>query len=307
MNAEILKTVYKKQTPERLDLFLTGHYPQFSRSRIQQLIRDGRVTINTFPPIKSGQLVYAGQEVTLEVPQPIQVDLIPEKIDLNIIYENSDVLVIDKPAGMVVHPSAGHSNGTLVNAILGQGGTFPEINGEIRPGIVHRLDRDTSGLIVIAKNDQSLRFLQSQFKKRTVKKFYLALVDGHPPSPIGRVEAPIGRDPHDRKKMAVVEPEKGRESATEYKVIESFRGYSYLEVHPLTGRTHQIRVHMKFIHCPITGDIVYGSKKPSLKISRQFLHAARLRILLPGEENPREFESYLPENLRDVLDMLRFH
>jgi len=265
------------------------------------------VTINTIPPTKSGQLVYTGQVVTLEVPQPVQVDLVPEKIDLKIIFENSDVLVIDKPAGMVVHPSAGHSSGTLVNAIFGQGGTLPEINGEIRPGIVHRLDRDTSGLIVIAKNDQSLRFLQSQFKKRTIKKLYLALVDGHPPSPTGRVEAPIGRDPHDRKKMAVVEPEKGRESVTGYKVIESFRGYSYLEVHPLTGRTHQIRVHMKFINCPVTGDIVYGSKKPLLKISRQFLHAARLRILLPGEEKPREFESFLPEELRDVLDKLRLH
>ena len=307
MDAEILKTVFQDKIPKRLDRFLTDQYPQFSRSRIQQLIRNGRVTIDNSLPLKSGQLVYPGQEVILEVPQPVPVDLVPEKIELKIIFENSDVLVIDKPAGMVVHPSAGHATGTLVNAILGQEGALPEINGEYRPGIVHRLDKDTSGLIMIAKNETSLRFLQDQFKSRKIQKIYLALVDGHPPSPMGRVEAPIGRDPGNRKKMAVVDPTRGREAVTEYRTLDSFRDHTYLEVHPLTGRTHQIRVHMKFIHCPISGDSVYGQKKSSINIARHFLHASMLRIILPGEEKPRKFYSTLPNDLQGILESLRHH
>jgi 23S rRNA pseudouridine1911/1915/1917 synthase len=307
LNAEILKTVFQDKIPKRLDHFLTDQFPQFSRSRIQQLIRNGRVTIDNSLPLKSGQLVYPGQEVILEVPQPVPVDLVPEKIELKIIFENSNVLVIDKPAGMVVHPSAGHATGTLVNAILGQEGVLPEINGEYRPGIVHRLDKDTSGLIMIAKNETSLRSLQDQFKSRNVQKIYLALVDGHPPSPMGRVEAPIGRDPGNRKKMAVVDPTRGREAVTEYRTLDSFGDHTFLEVHPLTGRTHQIRVHMKFIHCPISGDTVYGQKKSSINITRHFLHAARLRIILPGEEEPREFLSTLPDDLHSILESLRLH
>jgi 23S rRNA pseudouridine1911/1915/1917 synthase len=307
LDAEILKTVFQDKIPKRLDHFLTDQYPQFTRSRIQQLIRDGRITIDNSLPLKSGQLVYSGQEVIMEVPQPVPVDLVPEKIELKIIFENSDVLVIDKLAGMVVHPSAGHTTGTLVNAILGQEGELPEINGEYRPGIVHRLDKDTSGLIMIAKNETSLRFLQEQFKNRNVQKIYLALVDGHPPSPLGRVEAPIGRDPGNRKKMAVVEPAKGREAVTEYRTLDSFRDHTFLEVHPLTGRTHQIRVHLKFIHCPISGDTVYGSKKSSIKIPRHFLHAARLRIVLPGDVKQCEFYSPLPDDLQAILESLRIH
>lgn len=307
MNAEILKTVFQDKIPKRLDHFLTDQFTQFSRSRIQQLIRNGRVTIDNSLPLKSGQLVYPGQEVILEVPQPVQVDLVPEKIELKKIFENSNVLVIDKPAGMVVHPSAGHETGTLVNAILGQEGALPEINGEYRPGIVHRLDKDTSGLIMIAKNETSLRSLQDQFKSRKVQKIYLALVDGHPPSPMGRVEAPIGRDPGNRKKMAVVDPTRGREAITEYRTLDSFKDHTFLEVHPLTGRTHQIRVHMKFIHCPISGDTVYGQKKSSINITRHFLHAARLRIILPGEEEPHEFLSALPDDLHSILESLRLH
>jgi 23S rRNA pseudouridine1911/1915/1917 synthase len=307
LDAEILKTVFQDKIPKRLDRFLTDKFPQFSRSRIQQLIRNGRVTIDNSLPLKSGQLVYFGQEVILEVPQPVPVDLVPEKIELKIIFENSDVLVIDKPAGMVVHPSAGHATGTLVNAILGHDGVLPEINGEYRPGIVHRLDKDTSGLIMIAKNETSLRSLQDQFKSRKVQKNYLALVDGHPPSHMGRVEAPIGRDPGNRKKMAVVDPTKGREAITEYRTLDTFRDHTFLEVHPLTGRTHQIRVHMKFIHCPISGDTVYGQKKSSINITRHFLHATRLQIILPGEEKPREFLSTLPDDLQSIIESLRLH
>lgn len=307
MNADTLKAVVPDISPARLDIFLAGQFPQFSRSRIQALIREGRVTVDQVPPEKSGQMVYPGQQIVLEFPPPAPSELVPENIDLKVIFENVDVIVIDKPAGMVVHPSFGHGSGTLVHAVLGREGELPEINGELRPGIVHRLDRDTSGLILIAKNDRSLHFLQDQFKKRAVEKHYLALVDGQPPTPSGRVEAAIGRDPHDRKRMAIVEPEKGREAVTEYRVLESFRNHAYLDVHPLTGRTHQIRVHMKFLRCPVTGDPVYGAKKPTVKIARQFLHAASLKIRLPGEEIPRVFTAPLADDLEEVLQFLRKH
>jgi 23S rRNA pseudouridine1911/1915/1917 synthase len=269
------------------------------------MIREGRVRVDQKPPEKTGQKIFPGQVIEVEILPPEPSELSAEKIELKIIFENEDVIVVDKPAGMVVHPSAGHAHGTLVNAVLGKDGVNSQINGEIRPGIVHRLDRDTSGLIVIAKNESSLQFLQEQFHNRKVNKTYLALVDGHPPSPAGRIETPIGRDPRDRKRMAVVEPVKGRQAVTEYKVIENFQDNDLLEVHPLTGRTHQIRVHLKFIHCPVSGDPVYGKTKTSLPINRQFLHAAILQIRLPGEDFERRFESSLPDDLQNTLEFLR--
>jgi 23S rRNA pseudouridine1911/1915/1917 synthase len=208
---------------------------------------------------------------------------------------------------MVVHPSIGHFGGTLANAAMGHDPDLEGVGGEKRPGIVHRLDKDTSGLIAIAKNDSSHQWLQKQFKDRTVSKTYLALVDGNPRTPTGRVEAPIGRDSTHRQKMAVTTEARGRISTTEFFTKETFSHHTLLEVHPLTGRTHQIRVHMAFLGCPVAGDTVYGHKKISVPITRQFLHAARLQICLPGESSPRTFEADLPEELQNCLLYLRSH
>jgi 23S rRNA pseudouridine1911/1915/1917 synthase len=304
VNTEFIKTIVPENAPARLDVFLTGQFPDFSRSRLQQLIRYGRVRVDGQLTDKSGQTIKPGQEIVLEIPPPVSTEITGEKIDLVIIYEDANVLVVDKPAGMVVHPAYGHGSGTLVNAILGREGELPMINGEFRPGIVHRLDKETSGLILIAKNDRSLHYLQEQFKSRKVEKNYLALVDGHPPTPVGRVDAPIGRDPRNRKKMAVVEPGLGREAVTDFQMVQEFRNHTYLGIHPLTGRTHQIRVHMRFLGCPVTGDTVYGLKKPSVTLKRHFLHATRLVISLPDEDRPRIFTAGLPTELQIVLDEL---
>jgi 23S rRNA pseudouridine1911/1915/1917 synthase len=304
VNTEFIKTIVPENAPARLDVFLTGQFPDFSRSRIQQLIRDGRVRVDGQLTDKSGLTIKSGQEIVLEIPPPVTTEITGEKIDLVIIYEDENVLVVDKPAGMVVHPAYGHGSGTLVNAILGREGELPLINGEFRPGIVHRLDKETSGLILIAKNDRSLHHLQEQFKNRKVEKNYLALVDEHPPTPVGRVDAPIGRDPRNRKKMAVVEPGLGREAVTDFQMVREFRNHTYLGIHPLTGRTHQIRVHMRFLGCPVTGDTVYGLKKPSVTLNRHFLHATRLVIRLPDEDQPRIFTAGLPAELQIVLDEL---
>jgi 23S rRNA pseudouridine1911/1915/1917 synthase len=208
---------------------------------------------------------------------------------------------------MVVHPAAGHPSGTLVNAVLGYEPDIEGIGGEERPGVVHRLDKETSGLILLAKNERAHRWLQDQFRLRKVEKTYLALVDGKPPTPSGRVESHIGRDPSHRKRMAIVPESRGREAISEYKTVESFRDHTLLEFHPLTGRTHQIRLHCAFLGCPIVGDEVYGRKKFSVEIKRHFLHAYRLRIILPGEKEPRLFDAPLPTELEQVLASLRNH
>jgi 23S rRNA pseudouridine1911/1915/1917 synthase len=212
-----------------------------------------------------------------------------EIIPLDILFENDDLMVVNKPAGMVVHPAAGHDSGTLVHAVLGYAPGLEGVGGVERPGVVHRLDKDTSGLILLAKNDRSHRWLQDQFRTRKVDKSYMALVDGHPPTPTGRVEASIGRDPSHRKKMAIVSVSKGREAISEYKTLESFPNHTLLEFHPLTGRTHQIRLHCLFLGCPIVGDEIYGNRRRSLKIDRQFLHAIQLKIILPGEKESKVF------------------
>jgi 23S rRNA pseudouridine1911/1915/1917 synthase len=295
----------EEQLNERLDVFLTACLPEFSRSRLQGLIREGYVTVDGEPVTKTGQDLELGEQVQIRIPPPVPSGLIAEDIPLDIVFENDDLLVVNKPAGMVVHPSPGHSSGTLVHAALGHAPEMEGIGGEERPGIVHRLDKETSGLIVIAKNEQAHRWLQDQFRNRTVEKIYLALVDGKPPTPSGRVEAPIGRKATQRKLMAVVPLEKGRAAVSEFRTLERFPAHTLLEVHPLTGRTHQIRVHMAFLGCPITGDTVYGKKKPSLDLDRHFLHAYRLKIVLPGELKARIFEAGLPGVLEDVLRSLR--
>ncbi|MCX7755723.1 MAG: RluA family pseudouridine synthase [Anaerolineales bacterium] len=291
--------------PERLDKFLTECLPEFSRARIQGLIVDGFVQVNGRPAKKTGVKLEGGEQVQIRIPPPQPAGLIAERIPLAVLFENEDLLIVNKPAGMVVHPAAGHDRGTLVNAVLGYDPHIEGIGGEERPGIVHRLDKDTSGLIVIAKNERAHRWLTEQFKTRRVEKTYLALVDGKPPTPTGRVEAPIGRDPHDRKKMAIVKAEKGREAVSEYRTLESFPRHTLLEFHPHTGRTHQIRLHCAFLGCPITGDVTYGHRKASLDLNRHFLHAWRLKLTLPGESAPRLFEAPLPPELMRALDALR--
>jgi 23S rRNA pseudouridine1911/1915/1917 synthase len=301
----VLHFRFEKKTPERLDKFLVEKLQEFSRSRIQGLITDGFVDVDGRAARKSGQSLENGVDVTVRIPPSAPTDLVAEQITLDILFETNDLIVVNKPAGMVVHPAVGHTGGTLVNAVLGYDPEIEGIGGEARPGVVHRLDKDTSGLILVAKNERAHRWLQDQFRLRKVEKTYLALVDGKPPTPSGRVETYIGRDPRHRKQMAVVSESRGREAISEYRTAESFKDHTLLEFHPFTGRTHQIRLHCAFLGCPITGDKIYGRKKSSIEIQRHFLHALRLKIVLPGEGAPRIFEAKLPDDLLEVLNTLR--
>jgi len=305
VNERVLNFRFEKTVPERLDKFLVGQLQEFSRSRIQGLVENGFVDVNGHPARKAGQTLESGFNVTVRIPAPVPTDLIAENIPLDIVFENEELIVVNKPAGMVVHPAAGHTSGTLVNAMLGYDPDMEGIGGEERPGVVHRLDKETSGLILLAKNERAHRWLQDQFRLRKVDKTYLALVDGKPPTPSGRVEAHIGRDPSHRKRMAIVPESRGREAISEYKTIESFHSHTLLEFHPLTGRTHQIRLHCAFLGCPIVGDEIYGRKKRSVEIGRHFLHAFRLKIILPDEKEAKSFEAPLPDELQNVLIALR--
>jgi 23S rRNA pseudouridine1911/1915/1917 synthase len=296
---------FQKEQEERLDHFLVERLPEFSRARLQGLVKDGLVLVDGIPARKTGQKLELGSQVEVRIPAPAPTALVGEEIPLDIIFENDDLLVVNKPAGMVVHPAAGHATGTLVHAVLGYDPKIEGIGGEQRPGVVHRLDKETSGLILLAKNDRAHRWLQNQFRLRMVEKTYLALVDGAPPTPSGRVEAPIGRDPSHRKKMAIMPPGRGREAVSEYVTLESFQEHTLLEFHPLTGRTHQIRLHCMFLGCPIVGDKIYGHRKPSVDLDRHFLHATRLKIVLPGEKEARTFEAPLPGELQAILNSLR--
>ena len=304
MNDRVVELVFNEEHPQRLDKFLVTKLPEFSRSRLQNLIKEGRVTIDGIPAHKSGQTINGSARVVIQIPPPQPAKLIAEEIPLDIVFENNDLMVVNKPAGMVVHPSAGHQSGTLVHAALAHAPDIDGVGGIQRPGVVHRLDKDTSGLIVLAKNDATHQWLQEQFRLREVEKIYLALVDGAPPTPRGRVEAAVGRDPVDRKKMAVLPTGKGRSAVSEYTSVQKFAGHTLLEVHPITGRTHQIRLHLAFLDCPVVGDRVYGRRHPSLPLKRQFLHAARLRIRIPGETELSEYEAPLPGDLTDTLESL---
>lgn len=305
MAGETLEYVFDSHEGERLDRFLTARLPDYSRSRLQSIIKDGFVHVDGIKARKTGQMLGQGARIVIELPPPQPSGLKAENIPLDILFENGDVLVVNKPAGMVVHPSAGHSSGTLVNAALAHAPDIQGVGGQVRPGVVHRLDKDTSGVILLAKNDLAHRALQAQFRDRSVQKTYTTLVDGAPPTLSGVVEAVIGRDKRNRKRMAVVPPGRGREAETEYHTIEAFQAFTLLQAHPRTGRTHQIRVHMAFLGCPVVGDRVYGRKKPSLKIRRQFLHASFITLLLPGDSAPRTFSAPLPSGLENILQDLR--
>lgn len=287
----------------RVDKYVAEAVPELSRAAAQRLIDEGRIRVNG-AIVKASYRLEPGDTISVEIPPPVEVSIAPEAIPLDIVYEDADILVVNKPAGMVVHPAFGHAGGTLVNAVLAHCPDLAGVGGELRPGIVHRLDKDTSGLIVVAKGDAALRNLQAQFKGREVQKAYLALVEGHVSPPAGLIDAPIGRDPRARKKMAVV-PRGGREAQTEYRALEFYDAHTLVEAHPLTGRTHQIRIHMAFIGHPIVGDPVYGFRKQRTKAPRLFLHAARLAFRLPSTGQWREFQAPLPDDLAAVLARLR--
>lgn len=291
--------------PSRLDHFLVTRMPQMSRSRLQRLIKAGEVTVDREIVKKTGFKLENGARIHLVIPENVPSTLIPEEIPLDIIYEDENILVVNKPAGMVVHPSIGHDSGTLVHAALAHAPDLEGVGGEKRPGVVHRLDKHTSGIILLAKNDATHKHLQEQFSSREVDKSYTALVDGAPPTPVGRVEATIGRDPSHRQRMAIVPEHKGRQAISEYSTIEKYAKHTILEIHPITGRTHQIRVHMKFLKCPIAGDTVYGLQHSSVPLKRHFLHAKRLSIRLRNNRIATVFEAPLAPELLAILDQLR--
>src|SRR5438067_4108558 len=285
---------------ERLDVFVARMMPDLTRSRVQRLIESGHVAVDGHPA-KSALRLEPGQRVGVEIPPSVSDRAEPEEIPLDVIFEDEDLLVVNKPPGMTVHPSPGHRTATLVNAILAHCHDLSGIGGVSRPGIVHRLDRDTSGIIVVAKNDAAHNALARQLKDRSVEKTYLALVEGTPRPLEGSIEAPIARDPRNRQRMAVIEG--GREATTAYRVIERFRGMSLLEARPKTGRTHQIRVHLAAIGHPIVGDRVYG--RPSPLVDRQFLHAIRIAFTHPRSGERMEFEAALADDLARAVERLR--
>jgi 23S rRNA pseudouridine1911/1915/1917 synthase len=305
MNNDLIE--FTAPAGERLDKAIVTHVgDDLSRAQIQALIKDGMVTVNG-EQVKAGIKLKGGETVRVTIPPKQEQTLEPEAIPLHVLYEDDDIAVIDKPAGLIVHPGVANETGTLVHAMLARWPDIARTNNvtEKRMGIVHRLDKDTSGLIVIAKNDAVRRKLSAQFQERTVEKVYLALLERTPQTRTGRIEAPIGRDPQQRKRMAVVRG--GKPAITEYTIIEDdfVEDQALVRVKLLTGRTHQIRVHMAFIGCPIVGDTVYGFRKQRIKLKRHFLHAAELSFDHPISGERLHFESPLPPGLQNILEKLR--
>ena len=288
----------------RLDKFLAQSEPDISRVQFQQMIAEGAVFVNGEIQQKPAFKLEPGSTVSYSLPTLQETHLLHQAIDVDVVYVDENVIVVNKPAGMVVHPGAGNAQDTLVNAILHRWPEIAQVGEAERPGIVHRLDKDTSGVLILARNETAYNWLVRQFKSRKTKKTYLALVDGQPPTPAGRVEAAIGRDEKNRQRMAVVYGDKGKNAITEYHTLETYADHTLLEVQPLTGRTHQIRVHMAFLGCPVTGDRIYGRRKKSIEIPRFFLHAHKLAIKLPGEEEPTEFYAPLAADLKEILTTL---
>ncbi|MFZ5644421.1 MAG: RluA family pseudouridine synthase [Bacillota bacterium] len=296
-------TVSEESAGQRLDIFLSGESPQLSRSHIQKLISSGMVDINGNPEKASFKL-KKGDSVVLRIPPPVELVVEPEPIILDIYFEDSDVVVVNKPRGMVVHPAEGNYTGTLVNALLYHCRDLSGINGVMRPGIVHRLDKDTSGLLMVAKNDSAHFDLARQLSERKVERRYLAMVHGIINNERGTINAPIGRHPRDRQKMAV-EPRNGKPAVTHYRLIHCTGGYSFIELKLETGRTHQIRVHMAHLGYPVVGDPKYGPAKNKFGLEGQFLHAAVLGFTHPRSSKVMTFEAPLPEELQEVLDSLQ--
>ena len=288
---------------ERMDAFLARRAPDLTRSAAQRLLEEGRVTLSG-APVKKNDKTVPGDVLELVLPDPEPVDLRPQDIPLDVVYEDDDLIVVNKPVGLVVHPAPGHPDGTLVNALLYHcGDSLSGINGELRPGIVHRIDRDTSGLIVAAKNDRAHLALAAQLQDHSLARVYEAVAVGNFRRDAGTVDAPIGRHPVDRKKMCV-DRKNGRPAVTHWAVLGRCPGYTHLECRLETGRTHQIRVHLASLGHPLLGDTVYGAKKPWPGLAGQCLHARRLRFIHPATGEPVELECPLPDWFQRVLKQL---
>lgn len=287
---------------KRIDHFLTQCISSMSRNQVQRLIEKGMALVNS-RKVRSSYRLRTGDQVDLNIPPPEKITLSPEPIPLDVVYEDDDLLVINKPAGLVVHPAPGHARGTLVNALLNHCPALPGIGGYLRPGIIHRLDKDTSGLLVVSKTDLAHQGLSEQMKNRKIKRRYLALVHGNIREDKGLIDAPLGRDPKNRKKFAVV-PD-GKKARTYYYTKERFGDYTLLEVELETGRTHQIRVHMAYIGYPVAGDPVYGPRKNPLKLEKHALHAYQLCFMHPRTNEFLSFEVPLPESFEETLIFLR--
>ena len=292
------------QAGERADAFLARTVEELTRSAAQRLLEEGSVTLNG-KPLKKNYKTTPGDVLEVVLPDPEPVDLVPQNIPLDVVYEDSDVIVINKPVGMVVHPAPGHPDGTLVNALMYHcGDSLSGINGELRPGIVHRIDRDTSGLIIAAKNDKAHLALAEQLQDHSLARVYEAIAVGGFREDSGTVNAPIGRHPVDRKRMAI-DPRNGRNAVTHWTVLERFSGYTHIQCKLETGRTHQIRVHMASIGHPLLGDIVYGNKKPYPGLAGQCLHARKLKFIHPSTNELVEVECPLPDWFENALKKLR--
>lgn len=297
MESKLIIDVSDEETGERIDSFLSGK-TEFTRTRIQQLIKDKNITVNG-KVTKSSYKIEENDEIAIEVPEAETTEIKPENIKIDIVYEDSDIAVINKQAGLVVHPAHGHYSGTLVNAILYHIKDLSGINGEIRPGIVHRLDKDTSGLIVIAKNDKVHTTLTEMFQEKKIRKTYLAILKGKLNKSEGKIVTQIGRDKNDRKKMTVIDDiTKGKNAITNYKVVSQNNLFTLVKVNIETGRTHQIRVHMRHLGYPILGDSVYGRKDNE---KRQMLHAYKLEFIHPVTGRQMEFIGEIPEDFQKAL------
>ena len=292
--------VVSDQESGRLDKVVTNHYPDLTRSKIQNLIKQEQILVNQAPTTNRYK-VSENDVIDVTLPDPVEVSVKPEKMNLDIVFEDDDVIVVNKPQGMVVHPAPGHENGTLVNGLLDHA-PLATVNGELRPGIVHRIDKDTSGLLMVAKNDQAMLSLSAQLKAKTNQRKYLAIVHGNFKEEAGTINAPIGRSKKDRKKMAIVED--GRPAVTHFKVLERFTDYTLIECELETGRTHQIRVHLKYIGHPVAGDPLYGPRN-TLKGNGQFLHAKLLGFKHPRTGEELVFEVDPPQIFQDTLNKLR--
>lgn len=291
---------------ERIDKFLSCRLEEVSRSYIQKLIKEGHVSVNG-KPVKANYKLGADDEICLEIPEAKEPDILPEDIPLDILYEDQDILVVNKPKGMVVHPAAGHYSGTLVNALMYHcKDSLSGINGVMRPGIVHRIDMDTTGSLLVCKNDEAHRILAEQLKEHTIRREYHAIVYGNLKDDAGTIDAPIGRHPVDRKKMSI-NHKNGKRAVTHYEVLERFGNFTYIRCRLETGRTHQIRVHMASLHHPLLGDEVYGpsSKPPFSGVKGQVLHAKILGIHHPSTGEYMEFDAPLPQYFVDLLQKLR--
>lgn len=288
----------------RLDRYLTVVLPNLSRSRIAGLIKEGLITVNG-KGVKTGYTLMAGDEILVEIPPEKPLEVEARDIPLDIVYEDSDVVVVNKPRGLVVHPAPGNEDGTLVNALLAHCKDLSGINGVLRPGIVHRIDKDTSGLLLVAKNDAAHVSLAEQLKEHTIYRVYYGIVVGEVPEPKGIVDCPIGRHPVDRKKRAVTE-KNSKKAVTHYSVVERFPGYTLIKAQLETGRTHQIRVHMQYLGFPLLGDPLYGKgEKNPWHLGGQALHAGELGFVHPATNQYMEFSSPLPGDMENILDDLR--